>query len=218
MTGYSADEVLGHNCRFLQGEGTDPKDVTKLRDAVKNGRHVSVRLLNYRKDGTPFWNLLTMTPIKGDDGRVSKIVGVQVDVTSRTEGQAKENALIKYDSRLRAKNKQMVEDITHTVQSNEFGDKHDLPGYGAPKAFPRVALDLATTVERVQQNFVVCDPALPDCPIVFASDAFLELSEYSREEILGRNCRFLQGPTQIGRRLPKSERRSRMAGNAPSGF
>jgi len=194
MTGYSADEVLGHNCRFLQGEGTDPKDVTKLRDAVKNGRHVSVRLLNYRKDGTPFWNLLTMTPIKGDDGRVSKIVGVQVDVTSRTEGQAKENALIKYDSRLRAKNKQMVEDITHTVQSNEFGDKHDLPGYGAPKAFPRVALDLATTVERVQQNFVVCDPALPDCPIVFASDAFLELSEYSREEILGRNCRFLQGP------------------------
>lgn len=194
MTGYSADEVLGHNCRFLQGEGSDPKDVTKLREAVKNGTHVSVRLLNYRKDGTPFWNLLTMTPIKGDDGRVSKIVGVQVDVTSRTEGQAKESALIKYDARLRAKNKQMVEDIAHTVQSTELGDKHELPGYGAPKAFPRVALDLATTVERVQQNFVVCDPALPDCPIVFASDAFLELSEYSREEILGRNCRFLQGP------------------------
>ena len=61
-----------------------------------------------------------------------------------------------------------------------------------PKAFPRVAMDLATTVERIQQNFVISDPSLPDCPIVFASDAFLELSGYPREEVLGRNCRFLQ--------------------------
>ncbi len=57
----------------------------------------------------------------------------------------------------------------------------------APKAFPRVALDLATTVERIQQNFCISDPTLPDCPIVFASDAFLELTEYKREEVLGRN-------------------------------
>ena len=59
----------------------------------------------------------------------------------------------------------------------------------APKAFPRVALDLATTVERIQQNFVICDPNLPVCPIVFASDGFIELTEYPRHEILGRNCR-----------------------------
>lgn len=65
-------------------------------------------------------------------------------------------------------------------------------GKVGPKAFPRVAMDLATTVERIQQNFVICDPSLPDCPIVFASDAFLELTEYPREEVLGRNCRFLQ--------------------------
>ncbi|GMH33892.1 hypothetical protein BSKO_01726 [Bryopsis sp. KO-2023] len=189
LTGYSAEEVLGHNCRFLQGEGTDPKDVAKLREAVKNGQHVSVRLLNYRMDGTPFWNLLTMTPIRGEDGRVSKIVGVQVDVTSRTEGSVRNNVLIKYDTRLRQKNKTIVDNVIQTVQDNELSGK-DL---GGPKAFPRVALDLATTVERVQQNFVVCDPSLPDTPIVFASDAFLDLTEYSREEVLGRNCRFLQG-------------------------
>jgi hypothetical protein len=58
----------------------------------------------------------------------------------------------------------------------------------------RAGLDLATTLERIQQNFVISDPSLPDCPIVFASESFLELTEYSREEILGRNCRFLQGP------------------------
>ncbi|KAI9073564.1 hypothetical protein K1719_044468 [Acacia pycnantha] len=58
----------------------------------------------------------------------------------------------------------------------------------------RKGLDLATTLERIEKNFVITDPRLPDNPIIFASDSFLELTEYSREEILGRNCRFLQGP------------------------
>ena len=62
----------------------------------------------------------------------------------------------------------------------------------APKAFPRVALDLATTVERIQQNFVISDPSIPDCPIVFASEGFLDMVGYPRSEVLGRNCRFLQ--------------------------
>lgn len=92
--------------RFLQGEGTDPKEVQKIREAIKKGDSVSVRLLNYRKDGTPFWNLLTMTPIKTPDGKVSKYVGVQVDVTSKTEGKATADhagvpLLVRYDDRLR---------------------------------------------------------------------------------------------------------------------
>jgi hypothetical protein len=53
-------------------------------------------------------------------------------------------------------------------------------------------MDLATTVERIQQNFCICDPNLPDNPIVFASDGFLEMSRYDRFEVLGRNCRFMQ--------------------------
>ena len=53
--------------------------------------------------------------------------------------------------------------------------------------------DPATTLERIQQSFVIADPSLPDCPIVFASDGFLDFTGYTREEILGRNCRFLQG-------------------------
>nr|AML77634.1 putative LOV domain-containing protein [Allium commutatum] len=58
----------------------------------------------------------------------------------------------------------------------------------------RQGIDLATTLERIEKNFVISDPRLPDNPIIYASDSFLELTEYSREEILGRNCRFLQGP------------------------
>nr|AML76357.1 putative LOV domain-containing protein [Tmesipteris parva] len=57
----------------------------------------------------------------------------------------------------------------------------------------RRGIDLATTLERIEKNFVITDPRLPDNPIIFASDSFLELTEYTREEILGRNCRFLQG-------------------------
>uniref|UniRef100_A0A126WUM7 non-specific serine/threonine protein kinase n=1 Tax=Rhexinema planctonicum TaxID=138173 RepID=A0A126WUM7_9CHLO len=195
MTGYDRDEVLGHNCRFLQGEGTDAADVAKLRDAVKNGTGVSVRLLNYRKNGTPFWNLLTMTPVHAADGTLSKIVGVQVDVTSKTEGAAYTDAqgiplLVKYDDRLRQNYaKTIVQDVVGAVETAEAKG----PVGAAPKAFPRVALDLATTVERIQQAFVISDPNLPDCPIVFASDAFLEMTGFTREEVLGRNCRFLQG-------------------------
>nr|AML78431.1 putative LOV domain-containing protein [Botryococcus terribilis] len=199
MTGYSADEVLGHNCRFLQGEGTDPKEVAVIREAVRKGEGCSVRLLNYRKDGTPFWNLLTMTPIKTEDGRVSKYVGVQVDVTSKTEGKAFSDAtgvplLVKYDTRLReGVAKGIVQEVTSNIQDAELETRLGKK-MTAPKSFPRVALDLATTVERIQQNFCICDPNLPDCPIVFASDGFLEMTEFGRFEVLGRNCRFLQGP------------------------
>jgi PAS domain-containing protein len=177
----------------LQGEGTDPKEVAKIRDAIKKGEGVSVRLLNYRKDGTPFWNLLTMTPIKTPDGKVSKFVGVQVDVTSKTEGKAVTDnggvpVLVKYDTRLRENvAKKIVEEVVTNVESAEPSRPQQGPKGSAPKAFPRVALDLATTVERIQQNFCISDPTLPDCPIVFASDAFLDLTEYKREEVLGRN-------------------------------
>ena len=108
--------------RFLQGEGTDPGQVAVIRDAVRKGDACSVRLLNYHKDGTPFWNLLTVTPIKTEDGTVSKFVGVQVDVTSKTEGKAFADAtgvplLVKYDTRLRENvAKGIVGDVTEQVQ------------------------------------------------------------------------------------------------------
>eukprot|EP01025_Chloroclados_australasicus_P021632 TRINITY_DN22702_c1_g1_i3.p1 TRINITY_DN22702_c1_g1~~TRINITY_DN22702_c1_g1_i3.p1 ORF type:complete len:783 (-),score=85.28 TRINITY_DN22702_c1_g1_i3:1249-3432(-) len=218
MTGYTNEEVLGRNCRFLQGEGTDPKEVAKIREGIRVNQTVSVRLLNYRKDGTPFWNLLTVTPIKGQDGKVVKSVGVQVDVTSKTEGKAfaqkglqqESSLLVKYDDRLRktVANK-IVQDVQNMVEKVELKGS---AGKQKAKVFPRVAMDLATTVERIQQNFVISDPSLPDCPVVFASDGFLELTGYSREEVLGQNCRILQGKdtdpetvTQIREAIQNSE-------------
>ena len=84
-TGYPSEETLGRNCRFLQGEATDPEKVATLREAIDNEEPVSVELRNYRRDGTEFWNRLTVTPIYDDDNNLIRYLGTQEDVTERKE-------------------------------------------------------------------------------------------------------------------------------------
>lgn len=302
MTGYLSKEVIGRNCRFLQGADTDPAEIAKLREALAAGSNYCGRILNYKKDGTPFWNLLTVAPIKDETGTVLKYIGMQVEVSKHTEG-AKDTivrpnglpeSLIKYDARQKDKARSSLSELVLAVKrpralsestnrpfrrrsegsverlssdshprrnsendspvpsrrtsrsgmrspmqkinelpqiskkSQKSGlrsfmgllgigqanmDKHDVnvqvdldpvleSDDERPESFDdqmrkkemRKGIDLATTLERIEKNFVITDPRLPDNPIIFASDSFLELTEYSREEILGRNCRFLQGP------------------------
>ncbi|KAL2328679.1 hypothetical protein Fmac_022106 [Flemingia macrophylla] len=300
MTGYTSKEVIGRNCRFMQGADTDPDDVAKIREALQTGSTYCGRLLNYKKDGTPFWNLLTIAPIKDHDGNVLKFIGMQVEVSKHTEGTKEKmlrpnglpESLIRYDARQKEKANSSVSELVLAVRrpralsesggrplirksasgddaqekpekssrrksesvasfrrKSHAGDRssmesiNELPEkkhkntrrrsfmgfirksqstFGSlndeeivedssescdednerPDSFDgrvhkkekRKGLDLATTLERIEKNFVITDPRLPDNPIIFASDSFLELTEYSREEILGRNCRFLQGP------------------------
>nr|AML77910.1 putative LOV domain-containing protein [Lomandra longifolia] len=292
MTGYSTKEVIGRNCRFLQGADTDKTEVAKIREAVRTGKSYCGRILNYKKDGTPFWNLLTVTPIRDDSGKVIKYIGMQVEVSKYTEGSndkaLRPNALpvslIRYDARQKEKALASVTEVLQTLKNprshpqtedNEDSlkfDEHEkfpvesplvnsadtkyfkspgrltpltdfkrsssrmssrksgrssLIGFGRRKQSSaekietpvepeilmtkdvqrteswdhmerekdiRQGIDLATTLERIEKNFVITDPRLPDNPIIYASDSFLELTEYTREEILGRNCRFLQGP------------------------
>ncbi len=84
-TGYAAAEVLGNNCRFLQGPDTDLAEVTRLREAIAAAEDVTVVLLNYRKDGSAFWNQISVTPVLDHDDQVSHYVGIQTDVTERVE-------------------------------------------------------------------------------------------------------------------------------------
>ena len=81
LTGYEEEEIIGRNCRFLQGPGTDPEQVRKLRQAIVNEDVVVVELLNYRKDGSAFWNALHLGPIYNEDGSVRYLFGSQWDVT-----------------------------------------------------------------------------------------------------------------------------------------
>lgn len=83
MSGYEQSEVLGRNCRFLQGPETDRRTVGEIRDAVREERPCQVRILNYRKDGKTFWNLFHMAPVfSKTDGRVIHFVGVQTPIAS----------------------------------------------------------------------------------------------------------------------------------------
>jgi PAS domain S-box-containing protein len=83
VTGYSQSEVLGRNCRFLQGKDTDSTAVARVRNAILAGKACTVELLNYRKDGTPFWNELSISPIRDAADRLTHFVGIQADVTER---------------------------------------------------------------------------------------------------------------------------------------
>lgn len=87
ITGYSTAETLGRNCRFLQGDNTDEAVVAKLRRAIDADEGVAVEILNYRKDGTPFWNELEIVPIADTDGVITHYLGLQKDVTERRERQ-----------------------------------------------------------------------------------------------------------------------------------
>lgn len=83
MTGYDASQVVGRNCRFLQGGETDRETVDEIRRAVEERTECTVELLNYRKDGKPFWNRLSIRPLQNAAGEVTHFVGIQTDITRR---------------------------------------------------------------------------------------------------------------------------------------
>ena len=81
LTGYSKAEVIGKNCRLLQGPNTNPEHIQQISEALQVGKGVEIILLNYRKDGSEFYNQLTLSPIQQRDGTVSHFIGIQQDVT-----------------------------------------------------------------------------------------------------------------------------------------
>lgn len=98
LTGYSAAEIIGRNCRFLQGPGTDQAVVAEIRTGLAEQREVNAELLNYRKDGSEFWNKLYISPVHGESGELLYFFASQLDVTEqrRIEGlEASEHRLLK---------------------------------------------------------------------------------------------------------------------------
>ena len=92
LTGYQMSQVVGRNCRFLQGPGTDPKMVDRIRTGVAAGEDTSVCLLNYKADGTPFWNQFFVAALRDADGTVVNYVGVQCEVNEVPVEEIKERS------------------------------------------------------------------------------------------------------------------------------
>lgn len=122
LTGYEEDEVLGRNCRFLQGPETRDADRQALKDAIRTQATISHEILNYKKDGTAFWNELHMAPMLDDRGELLYYIATQVDVTDRVNRQddlkhelhAKTEALRDQAERTH----HMAREMTHRVRNS----------------------------------------------------------------------------------------------------
>ena len=129
LSGYAHDEIVGRNCRFLQGPETDRAEVARVAKAISEGLHVETEILNYRKDGTTFWNVLFISPVHDADGRVTHFFGSQLDVTARKQAasdlaSAKADAeaqVAEHTHRLEAALEQktmLLHEVDHRVKNN----------------------------------------------------------------------------------------------------
>jgi PAS domain S-box-containing protein len=102
ISGYPADEVLGYNCRFLQADDRDQPALEELREALTEERECRVVLKNYRKDGTPFWNELYVSPVHDEEGHLTNFIGVQNDITQRRRIEDERDLLLAKEQLARA--------------------------------------------------------------------------------------------------------------------
>jgi PAS domain S-box-containing protein len=87
MCGYKRVELVGHNCRFLQGPETDPESINEIRHAIHDRREIAIEILNYRKDGSTFWNALYISPVYDASGKLVYFFGSQLDVSRRRDAE-----------------------------------------------------------------------------------------------------------------------------------
>ena len=87
MTGYAMEEVVGNNCRFLQGPETDPATLAEMREAIRERRDIALEVLNYRKNGSTFWNALFVSPVFDANGELVYFFGSQLDVSRRRDAE-----------------------------------------------------------------------------------------------------------------------------------
>lgn len=241
MCGYSKSEVIGKNGRIFQGPRTDRRSVMAIREAIRQERNIQINLLNYRKDGTPFWMLFHLCPVFGkEDGRVVHFLAVQVPIARRTrrvgrnEGGSGLHEIVFGSCRrevcsdsvgelscVRVSNSP-VDSENRGFDAEESCEASDVEKQKAAKAvndilsllshYSKLAgrlvserrcfsneisplnSSLLLSLGRIKQSFVLVDAKLDNLPIVYASDAFLKMTGYTRNEVLGQNCRFLDGP------------------------
>ncbi|MBB4062882.1 histidine kinase dimerization/phosphoacceptor domain -containing protein [Gellertiella hungarica] len=129
LTGYSQDELIGRNCRLLQGPDTDPAAVERIREAIRQELPVSQDILNYRKDGSTFWNALFISPVRNDQGDVIYFFASQLDFSGirhreaelASARQAAEETVLRQTTDLRAAleaKTMLVHEVDHRVKNN----------------------------------------------------------------------------------------------------
>lgn len=123
ITGYRAEEILGTNCRLLQGPGTDPAVRVAIRSALRGGDSFEGDILNYRKDGSPFWNGLSITALRDDGGAVTHFVSVQRDINTRMALQEQLRFQATHDPVTELPNRRALEEHLAAARAARRGDR-----------------------------------------------------------------------------------------------
>lgn len=136
ITGYSADATVGRNCRFLQGEETDPDAIAKFREAIETETAATVELINYQRDGTPFWNRVQLNPVFDDDGELLHYLGFQNDVTERK------------------RTEQLIRLLNRVLRHNLRNDMNKISGWAHAIGTGEVddTRDAGSRIERISDN------------------------------------------------------------------
>jgi PAS domain S-box-containing protein len=156
MSGYQREEVIGHNCRFLQKDDRGQPERQIIKDALQQGESCQVQIRNYKKDGTAFWNELYMSPIKNDEGKVTYFIGVQNDVTRRVNAELELN-------RQKALMEKQVDQRTRSLRDSEEY--------------------LDSIIQTVRESLIVLDG---DFRVLSVNEHFLKTFKVTRNESEGK--------------------------------
>jgi PAS domain S-box-containing protein len=214
ITGYEAEEVLGHNCRLLQGPATDPAAVAEIRTALEARHTVTTTLLNYRKDGTAFWNQLSVSPVFDGDGELVSFVGVQTDVTERVrvEGEreaafAAEQSARREAELARSVAEQARADAEHAQAEAEAAQVRLALMAEATSALV-ATLDMGELIERLAE---LCVPRLADWVFLTLVDEFGQVRRTAGRHRDGREDDLARIATHALHLPPRSPSRQSMS-------
>ncbi|GAB3195420.1 hypothetical protein GCM10027261_15670 [Geodermatophilus arenarius] len=180
ITGYSYEESVGRNCRFLQGPTTDRASVEQIRAASRAREAVTVTLLNHRRDGTAFWNQLAISPVFDGDGELVSFVGVQTDVTERVRVEAEREAAFAAEQAAR-REAELARAVAEQAQRDAERAQRDAESAQARLALMAEAtsaliatLDIADVLDRLA---ALCVPQLADWAVITLVDESGEVRE-----------------------------------------
>jgi PAS domain S-box-containing protein len=189
ITGYEADEVVGRNCRFLQGPATDPAAVSEIRTALQERRTVTTTLLNYRKDGTAFWNQLSVSPVFDGAGALVSFVGVQTDVTERVRVEREREAAFAAEQSAR-REAELARSISEQARADAERAQRDAEYAQSRLSLMAEAtstligtLDMAELLDRLAG---LCVPRLADWAFITLLDDYGGVREFASRHRDGR--------------------------------
>ncbi len=155
LTGYNTDQIIGHNCRFLQGNDRNQLAREQVRTAVKEHRSIRVELRNYRADGKLFWNDLILSPVKDKEGKVTHFVGIQTDITEKKQAEAA----------LRAEREQIERRVAQRTSKLQYSEEY-----------------LSGIVQTIRESLLVLDK---DFTVISANPHFYNTFKVSPGETVG---------------------------------